>query len=225
MVPHHISDGNIVLANLFLLLAFRRILSIQSDKNLIKKIFDSAIWITIASLFYFWSILFFIVLFTAIGLKKSNKNFKHFLIPVTGMLTVLILVSTFKALNEQDVFWYLHIKPIYSFNLNNYDNSSMLFIAFFMVIMVIWAIIKGMVNYPKLSKKKKPNHILLALILIIGLAISLLAKDKNGTEFFFLFFPLSILLTNTIETLRLRWVKELILWSFIFAPFILFMMN
>jgi len=225
MIPHHISDGNIVLANLFLLLAFRRILSIQSDKNINKKIFDSAIWITAASLFYFWSILFFIALFTSIALKKTNKNYRYFLIPFAGVLTVLILVSTFNAFYDQDVFWFVHLKPSYSFYLNEYDSNGSIFMALFMAITTIWAIIRSISKYPKLSKKLKPNHILLVLILFIGLTISLSATEKKGLEFFFLFFPLSILLTNSFESIKMKWMKELILWSILIAPIVLFMLN
>jgi hypothetical protein len=225
MIPHHISDKNIILANFFLLLAFRRILSIQSDKNLNKKIFDSAIWITIASLFNFWSILFLIALFTSIGLKKLNKNYKHFLIPIAGILMVILLVSTYKAFYDQEAFWFLKLKPSYSFDINSYDSGKSLFITFFMSIVTLWVFFKGITRHPKLAKKNKPNHLLLVLILFIGSIISLTAIDKNGIEFFFLFFPLSILLTSSLETIRLRWMKELILWAFLIMPVVLFMMN
>jgi hypothetical protein len=94
-----------------------------------------------------------------------------------------------------------------------------------MFITALWVIIRSLYKYSKLAKKHKPNHLLLVLILFVGLAISLLATNKNGVEFFFIFFPLSILLTNSIEKIRLRWFNEMILWSFLIMPFILFMLN
>ncbi len=225
MIPHHILNGNIILANFFLLLAFRRIHSIQSDRNLNKKIFDSAIWIMAAFLFYYWSILFFIVLLVSIGLIRSKKNYRYFLIPIAGIITGLILVSTFYALKDQDVFWFIHLKPSFSFDINDYDTKGALFILFFVVIASLWAMIRSISKYPKLAKKHKPNQILLVLILFIGLAVSLSATNKNGIEFFFVFFPLSVLLTNAIETIKLKWLKELILWSILIAPVILFLLK
>jgi hypothetical protein len=225
LIPHHILHRDMISANFFLFLAFRRILSIQSDKNLNKKILDAAIWISVASLFYVWSILYLITLVISILLRKSKKNYRHFLIPVAGVLTVLILVSTYNALFDREVFWFLHLKPVYSINMSAYYNGELSFVAIFMSLAVLLAVLKGVSKYPRVAKKHKPNHIILALILFIGLVITILEANKNGTEFFFLFFPLSILMTNAIETIRTKWMNEVILWSFLIAPAVVFLMN
>jgi hypothetical protein len=45
------------------LLALRRLISLQSMKASKEKIFDASLWVFIASLFHFWSILFIVLIF------------------------------------------------------------------------------------------------------------------------------------------------------------------
>ena len=59
LLPQCLKNNNILIANMFVLLAMRRIISLRTQKNIYKKLLDAALWICIASLFYFWSFLFF----------------------------------------------------------------------------------------------------------------------------------------------------------------------
>ena len=78
MVPILFQDSKPVFSLLFLLLALRRILSFNSKKNIQKKILDASLWIGIATLFYFWSLLFFFVLYAAlIQLAELKQHIKR----------------------------------------------------------------------------------------------------------------------------------------------------
>ena len=67
-IPKTTSHTNILFANFFILLGYRRIISLRSMVSIKKKLFDAAFWIAIATLFYFWSILFFIMILAALFL-------------------------------------------------------------------------------------------------------------------------------------------------------------
>src|SRR5690625_1534952 len=58
-----LKNSDLILANFFCLLAIRRIISLKSQQHSIKKIFDASFLICIASLFYFWSILFLLLVY------------------------------------------------------------------------------------------------------------------------------------------------------------------
>ena len=58
-VPQTFISYKIIVSNMFILMALRRMISIRSKKEIIKKLFDSGFLIGLASVFYFWSILFF----------------------------------------------------------------------------------------------------------------------------------------------------------------------
>src|SRR5690606_6669648 len=50
LLPETVLNSKFLIANLFVLLALRRIVSLRSQKDIKKKLFDAAFWITIASL-------------------------------------------------------------------------------------------------------------------------------------------------------------------------------
>src|SRR5690606_16620146 len=128
----------ILLANAFLLLALRRIMSLRSDKNSSKKILDASIWITVASLFYFWSLLFFIPLFIAV-FQKPNTNYKQILIPFTGFVAVLIINTAYQLLANDSLFWFADWQETISFDFSKYNSASILVPITVILAFFIWA--------------------------------------------------------------------------------------
>jgi hypothetical protein len=67
LFPSVFNNSNLLVANFFLLLAIRRMISLQTLKAPKEKIFDASIWIFIASLFHHSKV------------EKSNENAFHIL--------------------------------------------------------------------------------------------------------------------------------------------------
>ena len=61
-------------------------------------------------------------------------------------------------------------------------------------------------------------------MIIISLLVVAVAPDKNGSEFLFLFAPLSIIITNYLETISEKWFKETLLLGLIATPIIILML-
>ena len=84
------------------------------------------------------------------------------------------------------------------------------------------------VFYVKLLQKKKkafrPSFKIVFMVLIIAMILVISAPQKNGSEFLFLFAPLSIVITNYIESIKERWFKELFLYLLVITPFVLLML-
>ena len=98
LTPNVFQNSKPILSTVFILLALRRILSFNSKKNIQKKILDASLWIGIATLFYFWSILFLLVLYAAL-IQLASKNFKLFLIPIL-LLQLLLIYNIRRLLNR-----------------------------------------------------------------------------------------------------------------------------
>jgi hypothetical protein len=47
----------------------------------------------------------------------------------------------------------------------------------------------------------------------------LVAPNKNGSEFIFMFAPLAVIMTNYIESIKEEWFAELFIWILILTPF------
>ena len=125
MLPVIFSQQSILLANFFLLLSFRRMMSMRNDKNSSKKILDASIWITVASIFHFWSLLFFVPLWIAI-IQKPNSNYKQMLIPITGFVAVLMINTAYQLLAADSYSWFLNWEKPISFDFSAYSAISVL---------------------------------------------------------------------------------------------------
>ncbi|MAZ73172.1 MAG: hypothetical protein CMC70_08475, partial [Flavobacteriaceae bacterium] len=93
MFPIIFAEVNSVFSSIFLLLALRRMVSLTSEKNIEKKILDASLYITIAALFHFWSILFLIPLYWGV-IRIASASFRMLFIPLAGIFTVLLLAVT-----------------------------------------------------------------------------------------------------------------------------------
>ncbi|UAB81905.1 hypothetical protein INR76_03875 [Marixanthomonas sp. SCSIO 43207] len=210
-------DRNILFANVFLLMAFRRLVSLSSEKNIEKKILDASLWITVAALFYFWSILFFILLFFAI-IQKPDTNHRYFIIPFIGFVAILMLATSFHLLIDDSFAWLTQwIKPI-SFDFSTYNTMSIIIPAAIMATFLIWSLPFRLLKIASLSKKEKPNAILLLVTLVVCGFIALFSPIKTGAELFFVLAPLSVIVANYIENIQEARFKEGLLWLVVIVP-------
>ncbi len=229
MLPVIFLQHKILLANAFLLLALRRIMSLRSDKNSSKKILDASIWITVASLFYFWSLLFFIPLFIAV-FQKPNTNYKQILIPFTGFVAVLIINTAYQLLANDSLFWFADWQETISFDFSKYNSASILVPITVILVFFIWA---GVYRFLKLSAiplKERPNYLLLLYVSITAMFVALAGPEKTGAEIVFVLAPIAIIATNYIENFETEryvekdvaefWFKEIMLWLVVVLPFV-----
>jgi len=213
-------DRNILLANVFLLMAFRRLASLSSEKNTERKILDASLWITVAAMFYFWSILFFIPLFFSI-LQKPETNHKLFIIPFIGFIAIFILSISFHLMVNDSFLWIVEWIPAVSLDFSAYNNIKILLPAAIMATFLIWALPFRLIKIASLSKKEKPNAVLLLLTLVVCMVIALFSPQKTGAELFFIIAPLSVIVTNYIENIREARFKEGLLWLVVLVPIVL----
>jgi len=220
MIPPPFAESNFLLSNLFLLLALRRIWSLASEKNLERKIFDASIWISLAALFYFWSLLLLLVLFISI-LQIGYKNLKLLWIPFVGVFAVFILTTAYNSIVNDALFWFMETEIKVEVNYATYNSLPLLVIIVFFVIMMIWGLAQKAFSVSKGSLKEKLNFKILFIVSLAFFAMVLLNPIKNGTEFLFIITPLAIITTNLLENRKAFWVKELILWFVVLLPIII----
>jgi hypothetical protein len=88
--PTIFNNPNVIYANFFVLLAFRRLISLQSLKASKEKIFDASFWILVAALFQFWSILFLILVFISI-IFHASRDYRNWVLPFIALMAVSVL--------------------------------------------------------------------------------------------------------------------------------------
>jgi hypothetical protein len=229
MLPVIFLQHTLILANVFLLLALRRIISLRSDKNSEKKILDASFWITVASLFHFWSLLLFVPLWIAVA-QKPNSNYKQMLIPFTGFLAVIIINTAYQMLVNNTFLWFLTWKKTVSFDFSVYNSAAILVPITIILAFYIWTAIYRILKIPQLPLKEKPSHLLLLYVSITTLFIALGVPEKTGSEVLFVLAPVAIISANYIESsdsesFRQKdasefWFKEIMLWLVVLLPFV-----
>lgn len=213
LFPYSLSINNLFYANLILLLFYRKLYSLQSPKNTFKKLYDAGFWLGILFLIEPFTLLFALLLYGVIFLYQKTA-IQTLLIPIIGFLTPLFLFFTY-------CFWYEKTEKFTqlfywttSYDFSVYTTSkfifSTLFIGFLTLVSIIFKTPKalGVIN------SFKPTWKLILLHMAIVILLFLFINKRIGNEFFFLFFPISIILTNGIELLHKKWMVDIILVTF-----------
>ena len=215
-----LQDPKIIISSIFIILAMRRIISLRTNKDIEKKIFDASLWICIASLFQFWSILLLFVVYFGV-LIYSNRNWKNFAIPIVSVVIIFVLSTVYKLFTENRFFqlndWFQK-SAFELYDLQDITNSAPL--------ALILSLIVGISLYYFLKLRKasishKPGMYLIFVTLISCLALALFSPTKNGSELMFLFLPLSIMTAKYFERKKHKWFREILLISMFLIPIIL----
>lgn len=215
------SNVNLLFANFFLLLAFRRLLSMQTLKEPKEKIFDASIWIFIAALFHFWCILFIILVYISIVFHAS-RDYRNWLLPFVAFFTTVI-VFLFSAL-VFDPTWINYILSQMKMNFeinyftNNYQNIAL---SFYVVIAVyfLFSMIFSITNRPLILQASYKKMI---FAFIVGVIVFLISPEKNNNMLLFTLMPLSVMCTNNIEYSQNKMYREIVLLLVIVGSFFIF---
>lgn len=220
IMPQTFLDSKILVANLFILFALRRIISIRTKKQINKKLFDAAFWISLATLLSFWASLFYILIFSAIILY-TIADIKNWIIPFIGILTVAVIGICILIITNTDVVnYFININTKISFDFSPLNSRQIIISSTIIFSYFIWAVFFYVNNIKTKSKNVKPSYFLILIATFIGFTIVLISPNKTGAEFLFLFAPLSIILATYMEILKEKWFKEVLIWILILVPVI-----
>ena len=192
----------------------RKLYSLRSSKKVIQKLFDSGFWLGTLFLLEPVSILFFILIFTGISLHQKITLHTLFT-PIIGYITPLFIYFTY-------CFWFdktEEFTKLFDFNIN-FDvelYTKTKFSWFFVCIFIasLFSIIFKSVETIGVSNTFRRSWSLLITNFFIVLLFLALLPAKNGSEVLFILFPASVIITNGIQLIKKRTVKNLILYGFL----------
>ena len=212
--PSVLNNTNLLISNFFILLALRRLISLQSLKASKEKIFDASLWIFLATLFHFWSIIFIILVFISIIFHVS-RDYRNWILPFIAFFIAAILFLLFATVFNLNVVEYILKSVKINFKIdyftNNYQNGALSIYAtvalFFLVSM-----------FATLSARPQLLHASYKKIIasfFIGVLIFIISANKSNDLLVFTFAPLTILATSHIETPQLKLKQEMVLFVLI----------
>jgi len=224
LFPTFYDDAQLIIANLLVILALRRIISLQTLNEPKIKIFDASLWIFGATLFESWTILYFLMIYLAI-IWYVNKDYRHWIIPLIALLTVTILFYTYSLFYKIDLiaFWTDKYDVGFKFNYfeNIYQNIALSFLATIAVLFTVYQL----TNLKSIATNQLTLYKNIVLCFIIGALIYVITPEKSNGLLVFTFFPLSIIGGNFIASTPTKWVKEAVLTTIFAVSLLLFLIK
>lgn len=219
--PILFKDLKLVVASFFIILAIRRLISMQSMHSIKEKIFDASLWIFVATLFHFWAILFLLLVFISI-ISKGARDYRNWIIPVIAFSGGTIIFIFFGLLfDKQLLFSYLNsIVADFWFDYFKYNiqNLSLIIYALYSALFLL-ALVFTLAKRPLILLS---SYYKIISAFIIGLLIYLLSPDKNNSLLVFTMTPMVIMAASYIEIIRDKVLKEIIGTSFLIIGFLMF---
>ncbi len=219
ILPNALQRPDIIASNFCILLGFRRLLSLRNPKYIKNKIFDAAVYIGIASLFYFWSILFIVIVFFGVFYFVS-ENFRNWIIPILGLLMVYVFANCFTLLWNDSFFLLSEYAAPISLDFDPYLMADKLFSLGITAICILFFFIIYSVKSKQKSTKGKPAMRLMLLQICIGVVIVIVAPIKDTSELLFIAAPLAVIGTSYLRLSHEKWIKEVNVWVFLLLPII-----
>jgi hypothetical protein len=212
--PSALDNTNLIIANFFILLALRRLISLQSLKASKEKIFDASLWIFVAALFHFWSIIFIVLVFISI-LFHVSRDYRNWILPFIALFIVGDVFILFSMIFNVDMIEFISKNVTTNFEINyftnNYQNGALSIYATVALFFVI-SMFSSLSNRPQLLHTSFKKII---ASFFIGVLIFLISSNKSNDLLLFTFAPLAMMATSHIEIAQLKLKQEMVLFVLI----------
>ena len=196
--PSILSNFKLVFSNLLVLLALRRLYSLQTLKFVKEKIFDASFYICLASIFQFWSILFLILVFLSV-LFYVSRDYRNWFLPFVGIATAFILFILYVLIfNKMALLNYKNSAEIdlnFTYFKSNFQNLAL---SIFTVVSVFF-VGSLLLILPAKPLNQKAAYKQTIVAFVIGVSIFILSGNKSNDILLFSFFPLTIIATSDFE--------------------------
>jgi hypothetical protein len=204
------NNANLILSNFFILLALRRLISLQSLKASKEKIFDASLWIFVAALFHFWSILYIILVFISIIFHVA-RDYRNWVLPFIAFFAVGIISMLFSIIFFKDVLGYINANAVANFNIdyftNNYQNAAFSIY----VTIAMFFVISMFVSLPNKPLLLNSSFKKIITAFFIGIVIFAISPNKSNDLLIYTIAPLAIMATSHIEMKQLQLKQEMVL--------------
>lgn len=212
-------DETLIITFLFLLV-YRKISGLKEQGNALSALFDSGFYVGVSFLFFNWSALILLFIYTTLLLSKRITP-RTLMAPVIGVLVPVFLFFTYCFVTDTLLNFYHIFNFNYNFDFALYSelhyHIPLLLIAFSTVISVI-AVLPKVIG---VSNVYRFQYTTVLNMLLIGTAMVCVTSQKQGSELLYVFIPISILIGRFINDISKKIIKELFLYGLTFLSIVL----
>jgi hypothetical protein len=221
LFPTTLGNTDLILSNFFILLALRRLISLQSLLTPKEKIFDASLWIFVASIFHFWSILFILIVFVSI-LFHVSRDYRNWVLPFIAFFSVGIIGLMYAMIFDKSLIGSVIDSAYVDFNFNYFTNNYQNFALSLYVVIALFFFVTQALSVPSKPLNMQSSYKKIIVAFILGAIVFLISSDKNNSMLIFTFAPVAIMATNQVEAMQINWMKETIVYVIVVCSLLTF---
>ena len=212
LFPTLFDKVKLVGANLLIIVALWRVLTLKTGDGIPQKLFDTSLLIICAGLLHPWALIFLLNVWISLLFYGAEKR-RYWFIPLLAIITVSILLGAI-LLILQEPFPIDDFTNLITSDINNLLNFSSHSIATTIAVCSLaLLLLVALAVYYFRSVYHSISSLVVIQFLWIGLIVVFLSKEVIYT-----FAPIAILFALYVEKIRVWWLKETVLWSLLSMP-------
>jgi hypothetical protein len=194
----------LLLANLFLLLSIERILSSYHKDEAFAHVFDTGIYIGIASLFYFPAIILFPMVWVGLIVIRTFV-WREWIISFLGLILPYLFILTYYFWHD-NINLFLMDKIFYPASDAKYsiesEPISFLVLSFFLVLIILLSFLKLTQGLPVNTILSRNILVVFIWMIALSFVAFLMAPHLNLRYFSFMAIPLTIYISHYLLTAK-----------------------
>lgn len=204
--PSWFSAQPYILSNILLILLFKKIQIFYRQENVLSESFDSGLIAGLMTIIYLPSLLMFLLVWTALAVFRPF-NWREWIVALLGLLfpMLLLLVWYFFFDGLNDLFTIIIPQAMKGQIVNIYPYR---FYLIGLVVLVVPAILVFLNSMGSAGVKVNKTMGLLFWLSLFSISAWLLAGMDIGA-LYFLCFPLAIIISNFLFSIKRRWIAEI----------------
>ena len=212
LFPTLFDNIKLVGANLLIIIALWRVLTLKTGEGIPQKLLDTSLLIICASLLHPWALVFILNVWTSLLFYGAEKR-RYWFIPLLALLVIALLGGAILIILQIPFSFDSY------YNLVTTDIMRLLQLPSYPIATTIALMSLGLlflvsiVVYYFRSTYHSISSIVVVQFLWVGLLIAFLSK-----EVIYIFAPIAILFALYIEKIRVWWLKETVLWILLSLP-------
>jgi len=206
--PEILRSVNLVLGYAFLLLSFRRILSLKSNTNLKQKILDASLFLSISIWFIPMHWLFVSVIYFGV-IVYASQNYRHFIIPILGLAVGFLLHTSFFLILKDEWVHFSFYLPDFSGPYEYFDSFKYNVLLGLLMVVMVWIFFHLPTIYSRAKLHESESLTLTLFFLIISIATLILNDNAISKDALYIIWPLSIFTGSYFQLKSTKkWVIE-----------------
>jgi hypothetical protein len=212
--------NQVIIANTFVIIAFHQLLKLYNSKKSFAILFNTSLLISIASIIYFPSATYFVLIWIVL-IYTTTPKWRDFIISLIGFSIPITYFVTYKILFDDidSLLFKEYFSPVFNIQFNQLSFLHQSFFFLFGLISLL-AFIKLSSTIRNSVVRVRKMLIVVFLMLVIGMTTLLLNSFDFLATFLLISIPIAIITAIFFQNMKKLWIAELLFLCLISGVFL-----